>query len=206
LIFGRKRQAPPPSQPREPRPEALAVCTVANGRLEPPRASCRRLLDPIFDTIYVPSLLLDHTYLQLRQAGVHGDECFVVWAGTVLDCAAVVSSIVRPATFGRDLHGEVPAHVVGRVLEALDTRDLVPIAQIHTHPRAARISHIDEERPFVSVRGFLSIIIPDFGFTPSTSVERWGVYEFESKRNWREWNDAAKLARLLIDDSLIGID
>ena len=137
---------------------------------------------------------------------MHGDERFLVWAGTVAAGEAFASTVVMPRATSGPLHGEVPADVAGRVFEALDSRDLVPLAQLHTHPRGAGMSPIDRERPLVAVRGFLSIIVPDFAFVDPDNFEPWGVYEYESPRRWRELSGDEKLERLIVDDSILRID
>ena len=68
------------------------------------------------------------------------------------------------------------------------------------------MSSIDRERPLVAVRGFLSIIIPDFAFVDPDNVEPWGVYEYVSQRSWRELSVTEKVERLIVDDSILRID
>ncbi|MHB8420111.1 MAG: hypothetical protein ACYDCL_18705 [Myxococcales bacterium] len=151
-------------------------------------------------------MILDYTFLLMRQAGQLGDERFVVWAGSAVDGKATVTSLVIPSTKVTALHGEVPAEVAAHLLEALERRDLVPLAQLHTHPREPLMSHIDEERPLVSLKGFLSIIVPDFAFVPLQAVEKWGVYEYERPRCWRAWKPREAYDRIIIDDSVLRVD
>jgi hypothetical protein len=166
----------------------------------------RRQAQLVYDRVFIPSLVLDHTELMLRQHGTAGEEGFGVWAGTLAGGDAFVSTLVVPRVESAGgYHGEISPETAATVFERLDTLDLVPIAQIHSHPRDAFLSHIDAQRPFVGVRGFLSIIVPSFGFVDLADVSLWRVYEFERREQWRELDQAERHRRLIIDPSILGI-
>jgi hypothetical protein len=170
------------------------------------RETGRRRVGLVYDRVFVPSLVLDHTELMLRQHGSAGEEGFGVWAGTLAGGDAFVSTLVVPCveTAG-GYHGEVSPETAANVFEQLDTLDLVPIAQIHSHPRDAFLSHVDAQRPFVGVRGFLSIIVPSFGFIDLADVTLWRVYEFERREQWRELDQAERRRRVIVDPSILRI-
>jgi hypothetical protein len=205
LNFGRRRNRVVPPAIADSEPIApLGIARVVTGSRFPEQPSQRRHVN--FQNVarlYVPSLLLDYSLLFLRQAGARGEELFLVWAGTLFGSTAVVSSVVVPKAASGALHGEIPPDIAGRVFESLDSRDLVALAQVHSHPARAFLSHIDEERPLFALRGFLSIIVPDFGFVDIDALSDWGVYEYQAKRSWREFNTEEKRDLLVADDSLI---
>jgi proteasome lid subunit RPN8/RPN11 len=142
----------------------------------------------------------------LARHGAVGDERFWVWAGTANQNEAFVSTVVTPRVEAGYMHGEVPAGVSARLFEALDTRDLVPLAQVHSHPKGPGMSRTDRELSLVAVPGFWSIIIPEFGFTWPTNVSRRGVYEYKAKRDWHILTGHEKSERIDIDDSVIQVD
>jgi hypothetical protein len=195
-------------RPNEAWPEGLplGVGRVVAGLQSPERSSERRETEFGYGRLYIPSLVLDYSFLLLRQAGARGDELFVVWAGAIAGRDAFVTSLVIPKSEIRGLHGEIPVDVAGRVFESLDSRDLIPLAQLHSHPAAARLSEIDRTRPLVAVPGFLSIIIPDFGFTDPYAPGAWGVYEYVAGRQWNELNREEKRSKILIDDAVIRVE
>ncbi len=205
MTSGRRRGAAVSNSPITEPVEALLSVRIAAGEA-PRRAFGRRECDFAYGRLYIPSLVLDYTFLFLRQAGVTGEERFLVWAGTLAAGDAFVSTVVLPRAHPGYLHGEIEADVTGRLFEALDQRDLVPLAQVHSHPRGAGISATDRERPLVAQAGFLSIIVPDFAFVPLDDVARWGVYEYRDKREWRTLPTSEKRDRLVVDDSIIGIE
>jgi len=158
-----------------------------------------------FDRVFIPSLIVDHTELVMRQAGVHGDEEFVVWAGTLSGGDAHVATLVIPRASGGSTHGEITADTTANVLSALDDRDLVPIMQLHSHPRRAFLSEEDAIRPLVAVSGFISVIIPSFGFVDLADTGLWSAHQYQGPGRWRELNDGER-RRFVIDDSVIRVD
>ena len=53
---------------------------------------------------------------------------------------------------------------------------IVAIAQIHTHPKNAFHSYIDDEGASLLIPGSFSIVIPDYGYIDSTNIDNWAVY------------------------------
>jgi proteasome lid subunit RPN8/RPN11 len=170
------------------------------------RSLGRRDIDFGFDRVFIPSLVIDHTELVLRQAGVHGDEGFAVWAGTLAGGDAHVATLVIPRASGSPTHGTISADTSANVLTALDERDLVPIMQLHSHPRRAFLSEEDAIRPLVAVPGFISVIIPSFGFVDLADVGLWSGHEYGGADRWRELDHDERRRRFIIDDSVIRVD
>jgi hypothetical protein len=128
-----------------------------------------------YKRLFVPSLVIDHTETMLRRYGNCGEEGIGLWAGSQGGGDGFVSTLITPSvsSHGR-FHGELSAETMAAVLSRLDHLDLLLLAQIHSHPRAAFLSDIDSERPAIAVPGFLSIIVPDFGFVDVADVGTWG--------------------------------
>jgi len=179
---------------------------ISSGVRTPARSLGRRDVSFGLQRLFLPSAVLDVTLLFLRQAGAHGDERFLVWAGSILAGEGVVSTVVMPRAASGPLHGEIPPEVNAHVFDALDSRDLVPLAQIHSHPRGPGMSSIDRERPLVAVAGFLSIIVPDFGYVDPDAVTAWGVYRYQAPRRWLELSAREKVETIVIDDSVLRIE
>lgn len=205
---GRRRRseeapAATPAPARSPLTTARVVRTYAD-RVS--RSFGRRDVDFAFDRVFIPSLVLDHTELVLRQAGVVGDEGFAVWAGTIAEGDAYVATLVIPRATAGPTHGEISAETTANVMLALDDRDLVPLLQLHTHPQRAGLSPTDAIRPVVAVAGFISVVIPDFGFVDLADVRLWSAHELIGPSRWRELDAMEKGRRFIVDDSIIRVD
>ncbi len=170
-----------------------------------PRSLGRRDGEFAFDRVFVPSLIVDHTELTLRQAGVQGHEGFALWAGTLAGGDACVATLVVPRATADAWHGQITPETTAAVLTALDERDLVPVVQLHSHPRRAFLSETDAIRPLVAVPGFISVVIPDFGFVELADVWLWSAHEYVSHSQWRELDRRERERRFIIDDSVIRV-
>lgn len=208
-IAGRRRKRQTESEstlPSAPARSPLTAVRVTTAAARETRSVGRRDVDFAFDRVFIPSLIIDHTELALRQAGVHGDEGFAVWAGTLSSGDAHVATLVVPRATGGSTHGEISAETTANVLDALDERDLVPICQLHTHPRRAFLSDEDAIRPVVAVSGFISVVIPDFGFVDLADVTLWSAHGYTGSGQWRELDADERKRRFFIDDSVIRVD
>lgn len=202
---GRRRKAQakrPPAGPAAP----LTTVRVTGAPAGEVRSFGRRDVDFRFDRVVIPSLIIDHTELVLRTAGVHGDEGFAIWAGTLSGGNAYIATLVVPRTEECSAHNEISAATTANVLRALDERDLVPVIQLHSHPRRAYLSEVDAIRPLVALPGFLSVIIPDFGFRNLADVALWSAHEYEGPGQWRQLDTNELRRRFIIDDSVIRVD
>jgi hypothetical protein len=204
----KKRSANTPPAAAAPRANVSSpVTTVRVGSPRLPRAIGRRSVALVYDRVFIQSLVIDHTELMLRQHGAASEEGFGLWAGTLAGGDAFVSTLVIPGvdTVGR-FHGVISDETTATVLEELDYLDLVPVVEIHSHPREAFLSPIDAERPMVAVKGFLSVVVPSFAFIDLADVGMWRVYEFHGRDNWIELDESERRRRLIIDPSLMRIE
>jgi hypothetical protein len=205
-IAGRRRKRQLDAVEPAQSPTSLAAVRVTTAAARATRSFGRRDADFAFDRVFIPSLIIDQTELVLRQAGIHGNEGFAVWAGTLAGADAHVSSLVVPRATGGSIHGEISAKTTANVLDALDERDLVPVLQLHTHPRRAFLSEEDAIRPLVAVTGFISVVIPDFGFVGLDNVTLWSAHEYVGLGQWHELDTEERNRRFVVDDSIIRVD
>jgi len=203
-IRGSIRRPRPAGRDAESEPgPPLTVARVGLPRTR--RVLGRRDVALAYNRVIIPSLVIDHSELRLRQRGVAGHEGFLLWAGSLAGGDAFVSTIVTPGVEAGRLHGQVSPQTAARAFDELDHLDLVPIAQVHTHPEQAFLSATDAQRPMVAADGFLSIVIPSFGFVDLADVGVWRAYEFHGREQWRELSDGERSERLIVDPSLITI-
>lgn len=59
------------------------------------------------------------------------------------------------------------------------------VADIHTHPGAARQSPADRDNPMVAERGHLALIAPEFA-RRRVGPSELGIYEYEGDHRWRD--------------------
>jgi proteasome lid subunit RPN8/RPN11 len=204
LRTGHKAQAPPQPAAIEAFEPSLAEIGVDRPLTE--RSLGRRDADFAFDRLFLPSFVIDLTELLLRRAGLSREEGFGVWAGTIAGGDALVSTLVVPEVSGHGrFHGEISAETAARLFEQLDKLDLVPLAQIHSHPGSAYLSSIDAERPLVAVPGFFSVIVPDFGFVDVADTSTWSTWEYRGPDDWHQLTEKEHERRIVVDPSILRV-
>lgn len=206
MKIGRKIVSPSSKKERTSTSEesTLSKFRISSASFHNARNTGRRRVDFVpLHLLIIPSFCIDFTELQLRQAGERGKEKFVVWAGSLVGHTGFVSTILIPQN--EEDSSFIPPNVSASAHEALDERDLIPIAQVHSHPGRAFLSPIDQQNPFFMCKGFLSVVIPNFGFVNMMDLTNWKVYEYVSVGKWSEFSPSMLAQRIVIDDSVITI-
>lgn len=115
----------------------------------------------------VPAEVVRDTDGQLRRVGLLHSECFVLWSG-IRD---IDTLYIRTAHLPRQTAYQLPEGLCVRVLgDELHRLNLWLFehheqlaVQVHSHPTEAYHSETDDTFPIVTVRGGLSLVVPDFG-------------------------------------------
>lgn len=115
----------------------------------------------------LPQAVLDDTFGQLRNCGAGRAECVVYWCAS-LDQPGLLARVVHPVHHAGPRGYEVDsAWVTQFFLDLRRIRQTVKV-QVHTHPREAGHSFIDDQFSLVPATGFLSLVIPSFAAGPAT--------------------------------------
>ena len=114
----------------------------------------------------VPGDLCDACDEQLRQAGVTGNERFVLWSGVIQRERLLVRTMHVPKQSAYRLEGGLCVRVDADELHRLNVwlyehEERLAI-QVHSHPTEAFHSDTDDAYPMVTTRGGLSLVVPDF--------------------------------------------
>jgi hypothetical protein len=153
----------------------------------------------------IPTMVMDVTREQVVSHGTAREEAALCWAGTVQDDIAIITTVLLFASAGDRGSVHVSPAQTGLLYAHCHARGLTLLAQVHSHPRDAFHSPVDERSPHSAECGFLSLVVPNFGACPFDSFESWAVFEQGTYETWREWEPAEKARRLRIFDSVVGI-
>jgi hypothetical protein len=130
----------------------------------------------------LPQAVLDSTFRQLRDCGAGRTECVVYWCAS-LDQPGLLARVMHPVHHAGPRGYEVDsAWVTPFFLELRRTRETVKV-QVHTHPREAGHSLIDDQFSLVPATGFLSQVIPGFGVGPA-ALTRSALARMEPDGTW----------------------
>lgn len=114
----------------------------------------------------VPSAVIEQTDAQLRVAGLKLAECFVLWSGIIEGDSFLVRAAHIPLQTAYRFDDGICVRVEGPELHRLNVwlfeHGQQLGVQVHSHPTEAYHSETDDTYPIVTVRGGLSLVVPDF--------------------------------------------
>ena len=135
----------------------------------------------------VPADLCDETDRQLREAGLQGNERFVLWSGVVHDRRLLVKTAHCPKQIAYRVDGGLCVRVEANELHRLNLwlyKNAERLAiQVHSHPTEAFHSETDNTYPMVTTIGGLSLVVPDFA-RYGVRGPRTALYRL-SNRGWK---------------------
>jgi hypothetical protein len=156
---------------------------------------------------YVSRDLFEKTIEVLRIRGSKRQEGLVLWAGGAsvnAEEAYVVSCIVpRRGHWGGGVR--LDSKFLLKLSEELEKRDLLLLAQVHSHPGNFGHSPGDEIRAASYRMGFISIVVPCFALKETHDLSGCYIYEYEGNWNWRLLQGNEASSRFVVEDSLIRI-
>ncbi len=114
----------------------------------------------------VPADLCDESDWQLREAGLDGNERFVLWSGVIHDDRFLVRTVHAPRQTAYRRSTGLCVRVEGDELHRLnvwlyENGERLAV-QVHTHSGEAYHSETDDSYPMVTTLGGLSLVVPDF--------------------------------------------
>jgi hypothetical protein len=156
---------------------------------------------------YIPRNLFEASIRVLRKRGCRKQEGLVLWAGAPSpnnEEAYVVSYIVpRRGHWGGGVRLDTRALL--KLSEELEKRDLLLLAQIHTHPGNFGHSMGDEKRALSYRLGYISIVVPNFALNDIRDFSTCYVYEYKGNWKWQLLKSDDVSSRFIIEDSLIRV-
>jgi hypothetical protein len=115
----------------------------------------------------VPRAVVRETDTHLRGAGRVRSECFVLWSGVQEHDAFHIRTGHLPRQTAYRLPDGLCVRVEGDELHRLNVwlfeHGERLAVQVHSHPTEAYHSTTDDTYPIVTMRGGLSVVVPDFG-------------------------------------------
>jgi hypothetical protein len=136
----------------------------------------------VTDVFDVPADVVRITRDHLRLKGATKDEGVVLWRGT-FDPPRVIAAIVpeQETSAGRF---RVPLAERQRITRALAGTGEMIVAQVHSHPRSAFHSPIDDEEAIPRRVGAYSLVIPDFGARDNL-LEDAALFQLDAVGVWQ---------------------
>jgi len=154
--------------------------------------------------IYVPHSVLEDTACWLRKYGTKRSEGLVFWAGIETDGPTIITTCVYPRISESSAgHVRVEAKNGARMVSEVRKMGLQVLAEVHSHPfPGTGHSWTDNSFPFAFYKGYLSIVVGDFGEDGMEPLTRCGVHRYENGRFRRLSNSEIQELFQVVDDEL----
>ena len=137
--------------------------------------------------VRVPIEKAEEAHSYLRKIGFQGAEAVALWAGVATDTTFEVRETIiprqKPHRTPTGMYYTVSSEELHRINVWLDDNGMQLIAQLHSHPREAYHSELDDELPIATTIGCFSLVIPDFARDPF-SLRHCAVYRLVPERGW----------------------
>jgi hypothetical protein len=134
----------------------------------------------------LPDALLTATFDQFRACGDGQRECVAYWCAGIAT-PDVLTRVVHPEHTAAGDGYQVHDPWVMQFFVSLHQRQETVRVQIHTHPRWAGHSWIDDAYALVPAAGFLSLVVPDFALGPA-GLDATHLVEMTVNGDWAERN------------------
>lgn len=114
-------------------------------------------------SIFLPIDILEETLRRFKEYGKKSLEAFAIWVGKEMNTNFIIKDVWIPIQCNTILSYYISDIDVHKINVELNKRKYYAIAQLHTHPKNAFHSRIDDNYPILTLPGSFSIVVPNFG-------------------------------------------
>ncbi|MBI4258112.1 MAG: hypothetical protein HY619_04080 [Thaumarchaeota archaeon] len=144
-----------------------------------------RISTPVSKFI-IPLDVFERTFDELRKWGEKEFEGLVLWVGTTARSKAIIKDFVVPEA---DFWGggvRISSGGMLKLAEDLSQRNLILLAQLHTHASDFGHSYGDEQHAASYRLGYVSIVVPNFAQEKHTDLSSCYVYGYVGNGKWNQ--------------------
>ena len=134
----------------------------------------------------VPQSILAESVGMLRSLSGGVRESVVLWTGTIQAEEALVQRVVVPHQLASARHFDVPLLERLRIARQLANCGEKLLVQLHTHPREAFHSFVDDRLALPRHTGALSIVVADFATKWDGDLQQVSVNRHLGEGVWHE--------------------
>lgn len=132
----------------------------------------------------LPRRMLQGTFEKLRACGGNQRECQLFWLSTWQEPTKLVE-VVHPRHTSSRAGLNVDSDWITEFWNQLSRSEHSVSVQVHTHPREAFHSAVDDAYPLLCHAGFLSLVIPDFAMGP-IGFDHAYLAEIQADGHWKQ--------------------
>jgi len=130
----------------------------------------------LINEIRLPYSIVTETFEFFKDNGKYDLETCAIWVGEAYLDIFEVKEVWFPKQENTMISYYIPDIDVHNINVRLNKNKYSAIAQLHTHPREAFHSSVDDDYTILTLPGSFSIVIPDYGNIPNCAIDDWVVY------------------------------
>jgi len=171
----------------------------------------KKIIRQPIDKYYIPLKIMQLTDLYMSKHRKISTECFIFWGGYLINAhEAQIVSVYYPKAINSYGRVYLSTKDITLLNQALRKRDQLLLIELHTHPPGATIgidgqNKVDASNGLCCHKGFISIIVPDFGAPHFYDFRNHYVFEYENDCEWKQLSYKEIEKRFIIEDSVIEI-
>jgi hypothetical protein len=144
--------------------------------------------DGLMTVVTVTPSQIAETLGHLRDAGLRGTECVVLWLTNDDDGSIAVERVYRPEQFARADVFRIPSASMREMFHLLSKEGLRICGQVHSHPLEAFHSRADDKWAIVRHENALSLVVPYFARRTETRtfLDHTKIYRLDPRNRWIE--------------------
>lgn len=160
---------------------------------------------------YIPLKIIQATDVYMRNHRRFNAECFVFWGGYLINAnEAQIVTLYYPKSISSYGRVYLSTKDITLLNQALRERDQLLLVELHTHPPGASLgtegqNSVDASNALCYHQGFISIIVPNFGYPYFYDLRNYHIFEYKSKCEWKQLNFQEIEERFIIEDSVIEV-
>lgn len=141
---------------------------------------------PEIQVYHIRKDVLEQSSKHLKKYGKKRSEALVFWAGWLDErCEAHITNCKVPLNINWGGGVRVELDGMLKLMDELVNEDLLLLAQVHSHPGDFGHSHGDDRMAASYRRGFVSIVVPNYGLKDLKDLSECYVHEYEGSWEWR---------------------
>ena len=156
----------------------------------------------------VPNRALSECLKEMEPDGRLGNEGIVLWLGSVVDGVATLSHLVAlrgPNIRKTPLQIQIDPELFNEVSIFAESKDLILIGQIHSHPGTFTDLSATDIKYGVSTPYYLSLVAPHYAQDPRTTWQACGVHLYEPKKGFRRLRSSEVANRITLTDEPVAL-
>jgi len=136
------------------------------------------------DKIFIPNNVLIEAFEFFQEYGENNLEAVAIWLGEKENGNFFVEKNYFPEQENTCVSYYIHPDEVHNINMTSNKLKLIPLIQIHTHPKEAYHSTVDDDYSILNLSGCISIVFPNYGFTNYNEIQLWAVYRLENDK-WK---------------------